>query len=173
MLLLPWPLRVRSSDFRAVPGSVQRLSKEPFGFFEFVPEERLDLDLVDRVLLAALDEVESIDVVVFPEEALEESEIVPLEALLNQHGVTYLQAGVRGRAPNPGGLGSNWVHIGVNPRLKKVERLSAHPAASGFTFGKTSTIDGRLMRHRSINTTLEALYILTSNGGRQWISPDG
>jgi hypothetical protein len=119
MLLLPWPLRVRSSDFRAVPGSVQRLPNEPFGFFEFVPDERLDLDLVDRVLLAGLDEVDSVDVVVFPEEALEESEIAPLEALLNHHGVTYLQAGVRGRAAHPGGLGSNWVHIGVNPRLQK------------------------------------------------------
>ena len=73
MLLLPWPLRVRSSDFRAVPGSVQRLSQEPFGFFEFVPEERLDLDLVDRVLLAALDEVESIDVVVFPRRRLKKA----------------------------------------------------------------------------------------------------
>ena len=50
LLLLPWPLRVRESDFRAVEGSVQRLAKEPFGFFEFAPEERLDLDLVDRML---------------------------------------------------------------------------------------------------------------------------
>src|SRR5262249_27348441 len=41
LLLLPWPLRVRESDFRAVEGSVQRLAKEPFGFFEFAPEERL------------------------------------------------------------------------------------------------------------------------------------
>jgi len=119
MLLLPWPLRVRSSDFRAVPGSVQRLAKEPFGFFEFVPEERLDLDLVDRVLLAALDEVDSIDVVMLPESALEESEIVPLEGLLARHGVIYLQAGVRGRATHPGALGSNWMHTGVNPRLEK------------------------------------------------------
>lgn len=71
MLLLPWPLRVRSSDFRAVPGSVQRLAKEPFGFFEFVPEERLDLDLLDRVLIAALDEVESVDVVMLPESAID------------------------------------------------------------------------------------------------------
>ncbi|MEP6560805.1 MAG: hypothetical protein ABJD68_06970 [Nakamurella sp.] len=119
MLLLPWPLRVRSSDFRAVPGSVERLAKEPFGFFEFLPEERLDLDLVDRVLLAALDEVDSIDVVVLPECALEESEIAPLEALLDGHGVVYLQAGVRERAAHPGSHGSNWMHIGVNPRLQK------------------------------------------------------
>jgi hypothetical protein len=69
LLLLPWPLRVRESDFRSVEGSVQRLSKEPFGFFEFAPEERLDLGLVDRVLLAARDEVGSVDVVLLPESA--------------------------------------------------------------------------------------------------------
>src|SRR5262249_31479896 len=66
MLLLPWPLRVRESDFRAVEGSVQRLASEPFGFFEFAPEEGLDLDLVDRMLLAARDEVGRVDVVVLP-----------------------------------------------------------------------------------------------------------
>jgi hypothetical protein len=123
MLLLPWPLKVRSSDFHAVPGSVQRLTKEPFGFFEFVPEERLDLDLVDRVLLAALDEVEGIDVVVLPESAIEESEIAALEALLAHHGVIYLQAGIRGRATDSGSLGSNWMHMGINPTLEKVGPL--------------------------------------------------
>jgi hypothetical protein len=36
-LLLPWPRRVRESDFRPVEGSVRSLVKEPFGFLEFVP----------------------------------------------------------------------------------------------------------------------------------------
>jgi hypothetical protein len=36
-LLLPWPLRLRESDFRPLAGSVQQLAKEPFGFFEFAP----------------------------------------------------------------------------------------------------------------------------------------
>jgi hypothetical protein len=120
LLLLPWPLRVRASDFRAVPGSVQRLQKEPFGCFEFVPEERLDIDLLDRVLLAALDEVGNIDVVVLPESAIDESEIALLEALLERHGVVYVQAGVRGGATHPSGPGTNWIHIGVNPTLEKV-----------------------------------------------------
>ncbi len=53
LLLLPWPLEVKASDFRPVEGSVQRLSKDPFGFFEFAPEEGLDFDLLDRVLVAA------------------------------------------------------------------------------------------------------------------------
>jgi len=119
MLLLPWPLKVRASDFRAIPGSVQRLEKEPFGFFEFVPEERLDLDLVDRVLVAALDEVGGIDVVVLPECAIDEDEIAALEALLACHGVIYLQAGVRGRPTHPGSLGGNWMHMGINSTMEK------------------------------------------------------
>jgi len=37
VLLLPWPLRVRESDFHPVEGSVRRLTSEPFGYFEFAP----------------------------------------------------------------------------------------------------------------------------------------
>ena len=119
LLLLPWPLRVRESDFRPVEGSVQRLERDPFGFFEFAPSERLDLDLVDRVLTAALDEVDDVDVVVLPESAVDESEIDDLEAVLDRHGVVYLTAGVRQRSAAPGRLPRNWVHTGVNPRLRK------------------------------------------------------
>ena len=74
-------------------GSVQRLAKEPFGFFEFAPEEGLDLDLVDRVLVAARDEVGSVDVVLLPESAVEESELDALEALLDRHGVATCMPG--------------------------------------------------------------------------------
>jgi hypothetical protein len=119
LLLLPWPLRIRESDFRAVEGSVQRPERDPFGFFEFAPAERLDLDLVDRVLIAALDEVDDVDVVVLPEAAIDETEVEGLEAVLDRHGVIYLTAGVRQRSPGPGQLPCNWVHTGVNPRLRK------------------------------------------------------
>jgi len=119
MLLLPWPLRVRESDFRAVEGSMQRLERDPFGFFEFAPAERLDLDLVDRVLTAALDEVDDVDVVVLPEAAIDETEIDELEAVLDRYGVSYLAAGIRQRPPGPGELPGNWVHTGVSPRLQK------------------------------------------------------
>jgi hypothetical protein len=125
MLLLPWPTRVRESDFRAVEGSVQRLTNEPFGFFEFAPADGLDLDLLDRTLVAALDEVGNVDVVVLPESAVDVSEIDDLEALLGHHGVVYLQAGIREPSAQPGRFGSNWVHIGVNPRLEKGDRRSS------------------------------------------------
>lgn len=132
LLLLPWPLRVRESDFRAVEGSVQRLAKEPFGFFEFAPEERLDLDLVDRMLIAARDEVGRVDVVLLPESAVEESELDALEALLDRHGVVYLQAGLRKPSPRAGGLGSNQMHVGVNPRLEKGGPFASSPCGQWF-----------------------------------------
>ena len=110
-LLLPWPLRVRESDFRPVEGSVRSLTKEPYGFYEFVPSEGLDLDLVDRVLVAAEDEVDSVDVVCLPESAVDEGQIAELEALLGRHGVVGLITGVRQRSHEPGQLPANWVHI--------------------------------------------------------------
>jgi hypothetical protein len=110
-LLLPWPLRVRESDFRPIEGSVRSFAKEPFGFFEFVPSDGLDIDLIDRMLVAAKDEVDNIDVVCLPESAVKESELDELEALLHRHGVPGLVTGVRRRPQQPDQLPRNWVQI--------------------------------------------------------------
>jgi hypothetical protein len=112
-LLLPWPLRVRESDFRPLAGSLRGDLKEPFGFFEFLPSERLDLGLVDRMLIAAKDEVGRVNVVVLPESAVDHSEIDGLEALLTHHDVIGLITGVRQPA-GPGRLPANWVHMAVS-----------------------------------------------------------
>jgi hypothetical protein len=127
ILLLPWPLRVRESDFRPVEGSVQRRTNEPFGLFEFAPSEGLDLDLLDRTLVAACDEVDSVDIVYLPESAVDAEEIAGLEEVLDRHGVIVVSAGIRERARHPNRLPGNWVHIGVNPRLHK----GTHPRSTG------------------------------------------
>jgi hypothetical protein len=119
LLLLPWPLEVRASDFRPLGNSVQRPTKDPFSFFEFAPRNGLDFDLLDRVLVAAREEVGSVDVVVFPEMAVDEREIDELEALLDGHGVVSLQAGVRRRSDLPRTPPGNWLHSSVNPRFEK------------------------------------------------------
>jgi hypothetical protein len=124
LLLLPWPLKVRESDFHPV-GEVRRLGDEPYGHFAFEPSERLDLELVDRMLRAACDEVGSIDVVMLPECAIEPGDIAGLEAVLARHGVIYLEAGVREPGEGPDDFGRNWIHIGVDARLEK-----GHTAAS-------------------------------------------
>jgi hypothetical protein len=112
-LLLPWPLRIQASDFRPVRGPLRRLANDPFGFFEFAPSERLDLDLVDRMLATARDRAGAVDVVVLPESAVEHGEIDNLETLLARHGVTALITGTRERPGQPGRFPRNWVHIGV------------------------------------------------------------
>lgn len=113
-LLLPWPLRIQESDFRPVAGPLQRLVNDPFGFFEFTPSERLNLELADRTLAAAREEVGSVDVVVLPESAVEHTEIDGLEALLARHEVTALITGVREQPAQPARFPGNWVHIGVS-----------------------------------------------------------
>jgi len=119
LLLLPWPLRVREADFRPLEGPGQWLSREPFGFFEFAPSERLDLDLVRQIILAAKDEVDSVDVVILPESAIDETEVDILETLLDSHGVAALVTGVRQHSKKQGQPSGNWVHTGYNPGLQK------------------------------------------------------
>ena len=118
ILLLPWPLRVYASDFHPV-GSVQRLGNDPYGFFEFAPAVGLDLDLLDRVLVASRLEAGSVDVVLLPESAVDVGEVDDLETLLHHHGVVALVAGVRQPMSQPGQFPSNWLHMGFNTRLEK------------------------------------------------------
>lgn len=113
VLLLPWPLRIREWDFQPVAGSVRRPEREPFGFFHYNPSEPLDLDLVERLLESALDEVDHVDVVALPEGCVGESEVTGLEALLARHRVPLLVAGLRIDPPAEGRLPGNGVHIGV------------------------------------------------------------
>jgi hypothetical protein len=118
LLLLPWPLRVHASDFHPV-GEIHRPAKDPYGFFDFAPAEGLDLDLLDRVLVAARQEADSVDVVLLPESAVDERELDDLETLLGHHGVVSLVAGVRQTTPPPGRFPTNWLHMSFNPGLEK------------------------------------------------------
>ena len=131
LLLLPWPLEVKASDFRPLDDSVRRPTKEPFAFFEFAPAAGLDFDLLDRVLVAAREEAGAVDVVMLPESAVEEGEIDELEAVLQRHGVVFLQAGVRRASALPETPPGNWLHIGVNSGLQK-GGLRGEPGAGWF-----------------------------------------
>ncbi len=115
-LLLPWPLRVRGSDFRPVPGPLRKLANDPFGFFEFAPSEPLDLDLVDRMLVAARDQAKTVDIVILPESAVERGELDDLEALLGRHASIL--------ADDPGSA------TGGNPPLEAVP-VAVHESRPG------------------------------------------
>src|SRR5262249_25674863 len=95
---------------------------------EFAPAEKLDLDLVARMIVAAREEVDSVDGVLLPESAVDESDIDDLEALLDRLGVIMLITGVRQQSRQPGQPPANWVHIGTSPRIEKGRSL---PASTG------------------------------------------
>jgi hypothetical protein len=113
ILLLPWPLRVETTDFQPVAGSIHEREIEPYGFFKFDPVVGFDALLADRVLIATAEHAEQVDVVIFPETALREEERNDLEAVLAGHGVDMLVAGMRGRGDDGGELPANWVHFGA------------------------------------------------------------
>jgi hypothetical protein len=113
VLLLPWPLQLRETDFVPVPGSVRRPEREPFGFFHYQPSEPLDLELVDRLLSAAREEVDDVDVVVLPEGRLDERQIDSLEQLLSAREVPMLVTGVRPEPEGPDRFPANAVHTGL------------------------------------------------------------
>lgn len=113
MVLVPWPLQVRASDFRPIEGPLDNMDREVFGFFEFAPEVALPPERLDCVLEAARKQMRRVDAVVLPEGALDVSEVEPLEEVLAAHRVTSLIAGVRERA-NDGDLGQNRLHVGIH-----------------------------------------------------------
>lgn len=117
VLLLPWPLRVRARDFRPARYSLPHMDLSRFGFFEYEPDRRLDLQRVDAVLRSAEDEAGTVDVVMLPEAALLPEEVEPLEALLGEHGAWSLIAGVRSPPGEGEGLGANFVHFSVRQEL--------------------------------------------------------
>jgi hypothetical protein len=113
LLLIPWPLEVRDSDFRPAPGPLPGMDPEAFGFFEFDPERPLDLSFVRTSLRSASDQGQRVDGVVLPEAAVRPDEIEPLEDLVLEHGAVFLAAGVR-QPPDPATrLGRNYAHIGL------------------------------------------------------------
>jgi hypothetical protein len=112
LVLLPWPLHVRADDFHPVAGPLENMDPTAFGFFEFSPSERLDLDLLTAVLHEARRKVRRIDAVIMPEASIEPGDLRSLEVILADLGVAFLIAGVREAAIGDG-LGRNFVHLAL------------------------------------------------------------
>jgi hypothetical protein len=115
LVLLPWPLRVAASAFRPVPGTLDNMDPDAFGFFAFDPETPLDLDLVERLVIDARRKVGRVHAVILPEDAIDTGEVAPLEERLLGLGVVFLVTGVRepGRGEQ---MGLNVVHLGTRTR---------------------------------------------------------
>lgn len=113
IVLLPWPLEVRATDFRPVAGPLDNMDPGAFGFFEFAPAAPLDLRRMARVLVHARRRLGPVHAVILPEDAIELAEVPAVERLLGRLGVPFLITGVRQQATN-GSMGSNAVHLGAH-----------------------------------------------------------
>lgn len=113
ILLVPWPLRVRASDFSGSVGPLLNMDEEQFGFFDYRPQEPFDVGLLRRLMDAAMDEVGRVGTVMLPEGAVTPQEIPALEEVLYDHGARILVTGVRVPARSADLLGHNYVHVGI------------------------------------------------------------
>lgn len=111
LLLIPYPHEVHAGDFRPVVGPLQ-MDTTRYGFYEYEPHERLDLDAVVGLVETARRHVGALDAVVLPEAAVDAARIDDLQTRLATAGVPYLIAGAR-QSPVPGSpFGSNFAHLG-------------------------------------------------------------
>ncbi len=112
VLLIPWPRTVRPGDFRPIPGPLQNMDDQVFGFFEFAPEDSMTGDHLASLLAASTVRGKRVDAVVLPEAALTPAQIPAFEKVLERFGVRFFIAGIR-RAGADGGLGRNYVQFGA------------------------------------------------------------
>lgn len=106
-LLLPWPLTVRGSDFGSVGYS--RIGSDPsrFGYFRYSPagegRTRLDVQLLQQTLSAAIHEAGRVDCVVLPEGAIHESDMQLFEGVIAEQKIPIYIAGIRATPEEGGG----------------------------------------------------------------------
>ena len=113
IVLAPWPFKVSSRDFRpTAPPVLENMDTNRYGFFEFSPEQAINLRWLRTLLQAALGETGRVDVLVLPEGAVGTHEVAGVEQTLDDHGVSLLIAGVR-QPPRHGAFGRNYLHFGA------------------------------------------------------------
>jgi hypothetical protein len=112
LLLMPWPLKIRTDDFRPVPAAQSGMANLPrnFGMFAYrCADPRSKVGAILRIFDAALKTAKRIDAVVLPELALTEKECAELHQELYKRR-SCLIAGVKERgtvAPR------NSVHVAI------------------------------------------------------------
>ena len=105
LLIIPYPYKVETEDFRAAPISDTVIDPRAFGFFEYEPKQQFDPEQhLMRVVRATEQEIGRVSAVIMPESALNEAEADAAEAALGNR-VGFMLAGVRGHRRNFAYLG--------------------------------------------------------------------
>ena len=171
VVLFPWPLMVRSRDFRpARETPLENMDLERFGFFEFAPEQSLHCDVVGRALDAALGLAGCVDAVIFPEDAVDAGELEELERTLDERGVGFLVAGVREPA-TASHFGRNYLHFGIRTEAgwDRLEQDKHHrwclDEGQIRQYHLTRTLDPRKLWWEAIDIRERTLHIVDVGGG--------
>ncbi|HSL65124.1 MAG TPA: hypothetical protein VK874_10750 [Gaiellaceae bacterium] len=171
IVLVPWPLSLRGSDFRpARPDVLENMDLERFGFFEFAPDARVDLELLGSLLAVAVDEAGRVDAVVFPEDAVAADEVEGVERTLDEHGATFLIAGVREPAERPA-FGRNYLHFGVRGAAgwDRYEQDKHHrwclDEGQLRQYHLTRSLDPRKLWWEAIDVRERLLHVIDVGGG--------
>jgi predicted amidohydrolase len=130
ILLLPWPLEIQSTSFKAEEPR-RLLMGESYGFFAYSPPSQPPgyfKELLKRALDAAKREVKTVDLVVLPECALSEDELKELEEVLGKESVSAYVAGVRSGRDGKRAFSENMVYF-------KVGRLDETRGEGSVSFG--------------------------------------
>ena len=112
LLLVPHPFRVHANDFHPIRGPLLNMDASRYGFFEYAPTETLDPEWIVSLVDSARRRVGTIDAIVLPEAALDESVVPLVQGLLSEAGVPYLIAGVRRSATVEEPFATNYAYIG-------------------------------------------------------------
>ena len=132
LLLVPFPSEIHASDFGAIAGPLLNMDPSRYGFYSYAPQEPLHVDELLSLVESAKRQIGSIDALVLPEAALDETAVEPLQDRLAAVGVPYLIAGAR-QPPGPGvPFGASYAHLGGGewcaPRQHKHHRWLLDPS---------------------------------------------
>ncbi|HAS6547039.1 TPA: hypothetical protein GRI54_05240 [Vibrio parahaemolyticus] len=125
VLFLPWPTEIEDNAFKASPDQPDQVMDGYFGFFEYAPNKKPKLNSFLGALISAIRRAGSIDLIVLPECAVDESTYSlfkkELFKIFNKDAPTLL-AGVYGEKKNV----ANLSFIGETQKFETVVQAKHH-----------------------------------------------
>ncbi len=125
VLFLPWPTEIEDTAFKASPEKPNQVMDGYFGFFEYAPNKKPKLNSFLGALISAIRRAGSIDLIVLPECAVDESTYSLFKEELFKifgKGAPTLLAGVFGKRKNV----ANLSFIGESQNFDTVVQAKHH-----------------------------------------------
>jgi len=176
VMLMPWPLQVRTQDFKKVKIDSINVNQNDYGFFAYDPDSRSNLtrqrpDVIkqlEQYILNAQLEAGSVDMVVFPESSLNVEEVDTLEKILTKHNISLYVCGVRdnnasNKDTNSGKMKNNVVYFNS---LSKDNQSAQSNKTKRYEFKKDNSDNNKFMQNKHHRWKLTRPQIVQYGLGR-------